>query len=226
MDGKGLVETLSEKYLAEIRRLEEELRRVKTELNEVKRQLKAKDIELEAVRVQADEVSHTDALTYLPNRRMVINTLQTEVHRSERYRTPLSISMLDIDYFKTINDTFGHTIGDQVLRQLATLLREKSRETDMIGRYGGEEFLLILPNTRLQDAAEQADRLCKLVREAEFDVGTKTHLTISIGVAEYRIGEETWQKFLSRADMALYEAKNKGRDQWAVSSVPAVVEAK
>ncbi len=215
---------MSEKYLIEIQRLEEELRQIKAELEEARHQLKAKDIELEAVRVQADEVSHTDALTYLPNRRMVINTLQTEVHRATRYHTPLSISMIDIDHFKAINDTFGHTIGDQVLRQLATLLREKSRETDMVGRYGGEEFLLILPNTRLNEAIEQAARLCKLVREAEFDVGQKSHLTISIGVAEYRIGEETWQKFLSRADMALYEAKNKGRDRWAVSTLEAMVE--
>ncbi len=215
---------MSEKYLIEIQRLEEELRQIKAELEEARHQLKAKDIELEAVRVQADEVSHTDALTYLPNRRMVINTLQTEVHRATRYHTPLSISMIDIDHFKAINDTFGHTIGDQVLRQLATLLREKSRETDMVGRYGGEEFLIILPNTRLNEAIEQAARLCKLVREAEFDVGQKSHLTISIGVAEYRIGEETWQKFLSRADMALYEAKNKGRDRWAVSTLEAMVE--
>lgn len=208
--------------LAEIQRLTNELQKTRAELEEVKRQFKAKEIELEAVRVQADEVSHTDALTYLPNRRQVINTLQTEVHRAQRYGTPLSISMIDIDHFKAINDTFGHTVGDQVLRQLATLLRESIREPDMVGRYGGEEFLVVLPNTRLNAAAEQADRLCRLVRTAEFDVGTKTHLTISIGVAEYRIGEEVWQKFLSRADMALYEAKNKGRDQWAISLESAI----
>jgi len=95
---------------------------------------------------------------------------------------------------------------------------------DMVGRYGGEELLLILPNTRLKDAAEQAARLCSLIREAEFDAGKKTHLTISIGVAEYRIGEENWQKFLSRADMALYEAKNKGRDRWEVSLVQTLPE--
>jgi diguanylate cyclase (GGDEF)-like protein len=215
---------LSKQLLAEIQRLTEELQKTRAELEEAKRQLKAKEIELQAVRVQADEVSHTDALTYLPNRRQVINTLQTEVHRAERYGTPLSISMIDIDHFKAINDTFGHTVGDQVLLQLATLLRESIREPDMVGRYGGEEFLVILPNTRLNDAAEQAARLCRLVRTAEFDVGTKTHLTISIGAAEYRIGEEAWQKFLSRADMALYEAKNKGRDQWAISSAQTVLE--
>lgn len=215
---------MSKNLLAEIQQLNEELQQARRELEAARRQLKAKEIELEAVRVQADEVSHTDALTYLPNRRQVINTLQTEVHRAERYGTPLSISMIDIDHFKAINDTFGHTVGDQVLRQLATLLRESIREPDMVGRYGGEEFLVILPNTRLNDAAEQAARLCRLVRSAEFDVGTKTQLTISIGVAEYRTGEEAWQKFLSRADMALYEAKNKGRDRWAVSSAHAVLE--
>lgn len=217
---------MSKQLLAEIQRLTNELQKTRAELEEVKRQFKAKEIELEAVRVQADEVSHTDALTYLPNRRQVINTLQTEVHRAQRYGTPLSISMIDVDHFKAINDTFGHTVGDQVLRQLATLLRESIREPDMVGRYGGEEFLVVLPNTRLKDAAEQAARLCRLVRTAEFDVGTKTHLTISIGAAEYRIGEEVWQKFLSRADMALYEAKNKGRDQWAISLESAVENPK
>jgi len=203
---------------AEIQLLKDELARTRQELEEARRSLKIKDIELNAILAQADEVSHTDALTYLPNRRQVINSLQREVHRSGRYKTPLSISMLDIDHFKKINDSYGHAIGDQVLFQLATLLREGIRESDMVGRYGGEEFLIVLPNTRLQKATELAARLCKLIRETEFDIGKKINLTVSIGVAEYKYCTETWQNFLNRADMALYDAKNAGRDRWNVSN--------
>jgi len=209
---------LTNKLKDEIQQLKVELQKTKADLEEARRQIRAKDIELNAVRVQADEVSHTDALTYLPNRRQVINTIQNEIQRAERYLSPLSISMIDIDHFKTINDTFGHAVGDQVLRQLAALLREKIREPDMVGRYGGEEFLVILPNTNLVDAENQAARLCKLVRSAAFDTGKDTILTVSIGVAEYFVGKETWQEFINRADFAMYEAKNKGRDQWAVST--------
>ena len=200
---------------AEIQRLKEELNKTRQELEEAKRSIKVKEIELRAILAQADEVSHTDALTFLPNRRQVINSLQKEVHRADRYKTSLSISMLDIDNFKNINDSYVHTVGDQVLIQLADMMREGIRESDMVGRYGGEEFLILLPNTELQKAAELAERLCKSIRETSIDVGEKTNLTVSIGVAEYKHGEETWQKLLSRADMALYEAKNAGRDRWA-----------
>ena len=208
---------MTDNQQAEIQRLSEELNKTRQELDDAKRTIRVKDIELKAILAQADEVSHTDALTYLPNRRQIINHLQKEVHRAERYKTFLSISMMDIDHFKNINDTYGHTIGDQVLLQLADMLRGGIRESDMVGRYGGEEFLIVLPNTRLQRAAELAARLCKTIRETDIDVGEKIRLTVSVGVAEYRHGEENWQKFLGRADMALYAAKNAGRDSWAVS---------
>ena len=130
---------------AEIQRLKEELNKTRQELEEAKRSIKVKEIELRAILAQADEVSHTDALTFLPNRRQVINSLQKEVHRADRYKTSLSISMLDIDNFKNINDSYGHTVGDQVLIQLADMMREGIRESDMVGRYGGEEFLILCP---------------------------------------------------------------------------------
>jgi diguanylate cyclase (GGDEF)-like protein len=183
----------------------------------MKRIIQIKEIELNAVLAQAEEVSHVDALTCLPNRRQVIKQLQNEVIRAERYQTSLSISMIDIDHFKRINDSYGHTVGDQVLFQLANILQESVRDPDTVGRYGGEEFLVVLPNTRLKAAAEQAARLCKRTREADINIGEIIQLTISIGVAEYRPGQENWQKFLSRADMALYDAKNAGRDRWAIS---------
>jgi diguanylate cyclase (GGDEF)-like protein len=202
---------------AEIQRLKDELEKIKQELEEAKHTIRIKEIERDAILAQADEVSHTDALTYLPNRRQVINHLQNEVHRADRYNTPLSISMMDIDRFKNINDSYGHTVGDVVLLELANTLRDGIRKSDMVGRYGGEEFLIVLPNTVLQRAADLAARLCKKVREREIDLGEKTHITVSIGVAEYKHGEENWQKLLSRADMALYKAKNAGRDRWETS---------
>ena len=208
---------LTDDLKAENQRLSDELIKAQKELEAMKRIIQIKEIELNAVLVQAEEVSHVDALTCLPNRRQVIKQLQNEVIRAERYKTSLSISMIDIDHFKRINDSYGHTVGDQVLFQLANILQESVRDSDTAGRYGGEEFLVVLPNTRLKAAAEQAARLCKRIREADINIGEIIQLTISIGVAEYRHSQENWQKFLSRADMALYEAKNAGRDQWAIS---------
>lgn len=208
---------MTDNLKSEIQRLSGELDGIKKELAAVNRQLKIKEIELKAVIAQAEEVSHVDELTCLPNRRQVIKTLQYEVIRAERYKTPLAISMMDIDHFKKINDSYGHTIGDQVLFQLANFLQEEIRDPDMVGRYGGEEFLVVLPNTKLKPAAEQAARLCKRIRESDIDVGEHIRLTISIGVAEFHHGKEHWQKFLSRADMALYEAKNAGRDGFKVA---------
>ena len=195
-----------------------ELEAVTAELERTKRILTIKETELKAVIAQADEVSHTDALTFLPNRRQIIGDLQREVIFSDRYGTPLSISLLDIDHFKSVNDTYGHTIGDDVLRRLAAELREHIRYPDTIGRYGGEEFLIVLPHSTLTAAAEQGERLCEYVRSLRIQSGEQEfHVTVSIGVAQYKVHQEEWQAFLSRADAALYQAKNAGRDQWAVA---------
>lgn len=202
---------------AENHRLSNQLIKIQNELEDAKRTIKIKEIELDAVIAQAEEVSHVDALTCLPNRRQVIKQLQNEVIRADRYKTLLSISMIDIDHFKKINDSYGHTIGDQVLFQLANILQGNVRDPDTVGRYGGEEFLVVLPNTRLKDAAGQAARLCNRIRETDINIGELIRMTISIGVAEYKHGQENWQKFLSRADLALYESKNNGRDRWTVS---------
>lgn len=195
-----------------------ELEAVTAELQKTKRILTVKETELKAVLAQADEVSHTDALTFLPNRRQIIKDLQEEVIFSERYGTPLSISMLDIDHFKKINDTYGHTVGDEVLRTLASELRDHIRYPDTIGRYGGEEFLIVLPHSTFNAAAEQAERLCSYVRSLLIKSGEQQiAVTVSIGVAQYKIQKEDWEALLRRADAALYQAKNGGRDRWVVS---------
>ena len=195
-----------------------QLESVMAELQKTKRILTIKETELQAVIAQADEVSHTDALTFLPNRRQVIKDLQNEVLFSDHYGTPLSVSMLDIDHFKKINDTYGHTVGDEVLRNLAGELRDHIRYPDTIGRYGGEEFLIVLPHSTRKAASEQAERLCRhvrslLIKSAEQEIA----ITVSIGIAQYQFQKEDWEALLNRADAALYQAKNSGRDRWAVS---------
>ena len=204
--------------IAELITLASTLEAVTEELQQTKRILTVKETELKAVIAQANEVSNTDALTFLPNRRQIIKDLQNEVIFSDRYGTPLSISMLDIDHFKTINDTYGHTVGDDVLRNLGSELRNHIRYPDTIGRYGGEEFLIVLPYSTLKAASEQAERLCTYVRSLLMKSSEQEiALTVSIGIAQYKTHQEDWEAFLNRADAALYQAKNNGRNRWAVS---------
>lgn len=177
-----------------------------------------KQIEMEAVLVQASEVAHVDPLTFLVNRRTIIRELQDEVLRAERYHSTLSVSVVDVDNFKAVNDTHGHPFGDEVLRQVAYQLRESVRHPDVVGRYGGEEFLIILPNSDSTAASEQAVRLCKRVREMV--ISAKEHevnVTLSVGIAQFRVGVDTWDSLLNRADNAMYEAKHNGRDRWSIA---------
>ena len=205
-------------FIAEPVALAASLEAALAELQNTKRILSIKDTELKAVIAQADEVSHTDALTFLPNRRQIIGDLQREAIFSDRYGTPLTVSMLDVDHFKQINDIYGHIVGDDVLRSLAGELRDHIRYPDTIGRYGGEEFLIVLPHSTLNAATQQAERLCGHVRSLQIKSGgQKIAVTVSIGVAQYKIHEEGWQTLLARADAALYEAKNNGRDRWVVA---------
>jgi len=202
----------------EIMRLKAELAQTRARLEETERSLAARDVELKSVLAQVDEIVHIDPQTYLSNRKYILTELQNEVMRSERYLTPFSISMLDIDHFKKVNDKYGHSVGDQALVHLADMLTESMRGTDKIGRYGGEEFLILLPNATLHAASLQAERLCKLVRNRPLEVsGVQIFVTVSIGMAEFRPGKEDWRKLLSRADAALYQAKNTGRDRWVAS---------
>lgn len=199
-------------------KLMDDFQQTESELKKAKRALEIKEIELKAVLAQAHEISNTDVLTFLPNRRKIMVDLQEEVIRSARYGTPLSISLVDIDHFKNINDTYGHATGDDVLRTFSARLREQIRHPDTLGRYGGEEFLIVLPNSEVKAAVEQASRLWQHIRTMQ--VESNDHIlsiTISIGVAQYKIGHENWEQFLHRADTAMYQAKNNGRDRWAVA---------
>jgi diguanylate cyclase (GGDEF)-like protein len=204
---------LPEKY----QRLMEQFQESNSELQETRHMLEKKQIELTSIMAQVDELRNTDPLTYLTNRRAIITELQHQVIYAERYSTPLTVSMLDLDQFKHVNDTYGHATGDEVLKFIATQLHDHIRLPDLIARYGGEEFLVLLPNSTLKDASEQAARLCQMVRSTPVVSGTRIiKMTISIGIAQYRVHEEDWQKLLNRADQALYQAKNDGRDRWVI----------
>ena len=170
----------------------------------------------EALREQATK----DWLTKLWNRSSIFEILTRELARSERDACPVSVALLDLDHFKTINDTQGHHAGDIVLRQTAVRMTESVRQYDSIGRYGGEEFLLVLPGCEMSGAMSQAERLCGRIANGPIVIGTtETRLTVSIGVSTSLPGQRaSAEALINRADQALYKAKHKGRNR--VESLP------
>jgi diguanylate cyclase (GGDEF)-like protein len=158
------------------------------------------------------QLSERDALTGLLNRRALTPLLQREAGRLRRYHETYSVLMIDIDYFKSINDSHGHAAGDAALVKLAELLREAAREVDHIVRVGGEEFCILLPHSELDGAMHLASRVHAAVRDADWHEFERS-ITVSVGVAVAQAPDETPQAVLARADEALYRAKNGGRDQ-------------
>jgi len=156
-----------------------------------------------------------DELTGLYNRRWLRDMLARQMQRSRVNAAPLAVLMIDVDYFKRINDQLGHVIGDQVLRELALIMMTGVRPTDLVARYGGEEFIIVLPTTDLAGARIVAGRMCKKVAKARMVAATGEALppvTISLGVAEMR-ELEMIDEFIARADVALYQAKSNGRNR-------------
>ncbi|MFI5181091.1 MAG: GGDEF domain-containing protein [Thermoanaerobaculia bacterium] len=163
-----------------------------------------------------------DALTGLYNRRFLEQALERELRRSVREKTPVSLLMVDIDFFKRINDTMGHAAGDDVLRQLARFLESHLRTYDIACRLGGEEFILILPGSSLENAVRQAERIRAGVKDVAFASEGKPigPLTISLGVSGYPADGGTAEDLLAAADTALYRAKAEGRDRVVSSNRP------
>lgn len=157
-----------------------------------------------------EELSITDQLTQLYNRLKLEATFSEEIQRAQRYQAPFSVIMLDIDHFKSVNDTYGHDIGDKTLIDVAKILKQNSRATDIVGRWGGEEFMIILPQTDTDAAYEHAQILREMIEKHNFEaVGTKTS---SFGVSSF-ISGDTSKTIVKRADGALYEAKKSGRNR-------------
>jgi diguanylate cyclase (GGDEF)-like protein len=163
---------------------------------------------------ELERLAHTDSLTGVWNRRYLFTLVEQELKRSRRYQRPFAVIMIDIDYFKKINDTYGHTIGDEVLIVMAQTVLNCLRTVDFFGRIGGEEFMALLPETDIDAAVMVAER----IRENVETTGILTQeqqifITVSIGVATHKLGDETVNVIIQRADKALYQAKNFGRNQ-------------
>jgi diguanylate cyclase (GGDEF)-like protein len=170
----------------------------------------------------AQEAATVDRLTGVANRQALINALFTEVERASRYDRPFSVAFVDIDHFKAVNDSYGHGVGDVVLRGVAQAIRANLRQTDMIGRYGGEEFMLLLTETNVEDGAVLTEKLRNLVQSLRFEAEGNPELTvtISIGIAG-GIGQRLRVDTLVRdADAAMYSAKSLGRNQTYIFAEP------
>lgn len=166
--------------------------------------------ELEAVREELESLVQHDALTGIWNRNKIRESAQLEMTRKARYGYPVSMIFIDLDHFKQINDQHGHAIGDDVLREFCKIVVQCMRSTDLLGRWGGEEFVIITPHSGVMIAVILAERICNALLSHDFP--TIGRLTASFGVASCR-QDETWESWFARADTALYAAKAQGRNQ-------------
>ena len=154
-------------------------------------------------------ISRTDGLTGLLNRQYLDKRLGEEMLRAKRYGNPLTLIMFDIDYFKLINDTFGHITGDKILQKTSSIMKEELRNTDVAGRFGGDEFMIILVQTDITVGMQVAGRLTARIRQNRVKVNEydTTSYSISTGICEYDDSMHSVEAFINRADMALYDAK-------------------
>lgn len=178
-------------------------------------------------RDRADEnnrvLAALDPLTGVANRRSLIAALDRDVARAQRMREPMALMMVDIDHFKDVNDQYGHPAGDRVLCSVVNVLRQRVRAQDLVGRYGGEEFMVLLPDTGLTGAEQLARELCKAVEESRCPAdgvpGPGIAVTVSIGVFGGRLESgDSWDMLIAAADRALYQAKNNGRNRVEVAT--------
>jgi diguanylate cyclase (GGDEF)-like protein len=183
-------------------------------------ELHASLLQNEGARVALEKLANKDGLTGLTNRRHFMLMADAELQRAQRYRRPVTIGMADLDFFKKLNDTYGHAAGDAVLRSFAKLMLDTFRQSDLIGRYGGEEFVFMFPESTLAEAEGLAERFCKSCAEHDIplDDGRLVRVTMSMGLAD--AGAHTIDDALKLADEALYEAKRLGRNRVVVAREP------
>jgi diguanylate cyclase (GGDEF)-like protein/PAS domain S-box-containing protein len=189
------------------------------DLRFAKEKLERVNLELKFAFEHAQQLAHTDVLTGVNNRRYLFELAEHEFDVARRYQQPLSMIMFDLDHFKNINDTFGHATGDQMLERVTQIARSQLREVDFIGRYGGEEFVIVLPVTD----AQQAYLLAERIRAGVEALGLNTEkgiasVTLSIGIAEilHAPQDKSVENIIHRADEALYAAKQAGRNRTVI----------
>ncbi len=179
-------------------------------LARLNREIASANLKLQDKTTELEHISITDSLTTLYNRRYVEKTFELELRRTIRHKHDMSLMIIDIDFFKAINDTFGHQEGDTVLKMFATLLKTSVRSTDTLGRWGGEEFIIICPEINIDNAVHMAQGLCDKIAQTPFEIAEKQ--TASFGVTGFIEGDSI-QSMISRADNALYQAKANGRNR-------------
>jgi polar amino acid transport system substrate-binding protein len=174
---------------------------------------------LQALNKELEQLSNTDTLTGIANRRSLNHALGKEIARAHRYQSTFSAIMLDVDHFKAINDNYGHCAGDHVLLKIANLIEDTTRANDLAGRWGGEEFLILCPETDQNGALQLAETLRKKIQSQDF--GIKLRITASLGVAEYR-DSLSQEELIKTVDAALYDAKKSGRNQVKLCSLSLI----
>jgi len=202
----------------DVLRLAEESEARYEELEHRMLSLQRENLDLTVKNRLLSEVSSRDSLTGLYNRWFVMEKIDTELNRSLRHGSPMSLLMMDVDHFKRINDTWGHSAGDQVLQGIGKLLRDCCRVYDVPGRYGGEEFCIVLPETKIGNTSAVAERIRQRLAATELQCGdTSIAVTASIGIAGMDAPDEgdtlSPAGLIERADRALYSAKNRGRNR-------------
>jgi len=170
--------------------------------------------ELENNKRQLELIWETDFLTDIYNRRKIISVINSELKKSKRYKKPLTVIIIDLDGFKEINDSFGHIKGDEVLRAVGVILKENIRDVDCAGRYGGDEFLLVLPETDVENSLKIAKRIKKDIEK--MDCLTDFNITASFGITSANENDLTDIDVIKRADEALYKSKHDGKNKYSV----------
>jgi diguanylate cyclase (GGDEF)-like protein len=202
--------------IGEIEALSRELVAANQELNNLMRELNAKNRELSSANARILELTRTDPLTGLANRRYFDERIRQAVSLAQRQAQPLTVVMTDIDHFKSVNDRFGHDVGDRVLKGYARLMTEMTRTEDLVARWGGEEFILLLPVTGGRQAREVTERI-RIVLPQKDLAGNGHRVTASFGISQLLPGESI-AELVKRADTALYQAKHGGRNRTMVSA--------
>jgi diguanylate cyclase (GGDEF)-like protein len=202
---------------------------VMLKMRELQEELQLKAAALERANRELERLANTDGLTGLPNRRSFFTRLEVEFHRSQRCGAPLSLLMLDIDHFKHFNDRHGHQVGDEALRAVGVALAGGVRSYDLAGRYGGEEFICLLPETLPGDALAVAERIRRHVSAIRVatavgdDGRTEVGMTVSIGIATWpECPAEHHEQLVAAADKALYQAKADGRNRCVLAHPPGI----
>ena len=194
-------------------------KKLEKDLKDTNESLQTQLQENERLRIQLQEQAIRDPLTGVFNRRYFAEALDKETARAVREKSPFSLIVLDVDFFKKVNDTYGHKCGDLVLQSLAKFLQENTRRSDIVCRFGGEEFVILMPDAAVQDAFERAERFRKefALQVVEHE-GKHVKSTFSAGIASFPIHSDAGETLLSMADLALYQSKADGRNRVTVFS--------